>query len=107
MGSWRSSLQVFTKGKDSRQTFEPFRGHGVEPAIKQQLSQPEMAKTVLITGGAGFIASHCATELLSDGYSVGALDNLEPQNYGTMTEPPNKLNRRDKLLVSHYSSLVR
>src|SRR5438270_4690384 len=104
MGSWRSSLQVFTKGKDSRQTFEPFRGYGVEPAINQQLSQPEMAKTVLITGGAGFIASHCATALLSHRYRVRALDNLDPQIHGPKPEPPNYLDRRVELLVGDIRS---
>ena len=32
-----------------------------------------MSKTVLITGGAGFIGSHCATLFLERGYSVKAL----------------------------------
>jgi dTDP-L-rhamnose 4-epimerase len=34
---------------------------------------------VLITGGAGFIGSHVADELLAHGYRVRALDNLTPQ----------------------------
>jgi dTDP-L-rhamnose 4-epimerase len=34
---------------------------------------------VLITGGAGFIGSHVADELLRSGYSVRALDSLIPQ----------------------------
>jgi dTDP-L-rhamnose 4-epimerase len=36
-------------------------------------------KRVLITGGAGFIGSHLADELLGHGYSVRALDNLVDQ----------------------------
>src|SRR5829696_376929 len=36
-------------------------------------------ETVLITGGAGFIGSHLATELLEAGYRVRALDSLEEQ----------------------------
>jgi dTDP-L-rhamnose 4-epimerase len=36
-------------------------------------------ETVLITGGAGFIGSHLADELLAHGYGVRALDNLTPQ----------------------------
>jgi dTDP-L-rhamnose 4-epimerase len=36
-------------------------------------------RTALITGGAGFIGSHAARELLQHGYRVRALDNLEPQ----------------------------
>lgn len=37
---------------------------------------------VLITGGAGFIGSHLADELLQQGYSVRALDALNPQVHG-------------------------
>jgi len=36
-------------------------------------------ETVLITGGAGFIGSHLADELLAAGYRVRALDDLSPQ----------------------------
>lgn len=35
-----------------------------------------MAGCVLITGGAGFIGSHLADELLRHGYRVRALDSL-------------------------------
>ena len=35
--------------------------------------------SILITGGAGFIGSHLADELLARGYRVRALDNLTPQ----------------------------
>jgi dTDP-L-rhamnose 4-epimerase len=41
-----------------------------------------MAGTVLITGGAGFIGSHLADELLAAGYRVRALDNLTAQVHG-------------------------
>lgn len=33
-------------------------------------------KTVLVTGGAGYIGSHCVVELLDAGYEVIALDNF-------------------------------
>lgn len=39
-------------------------------------------KKVLITGGAGFIGSHLADELLGHGYDVRALDNLSEQVHG-------------------------
>ena len=39
-------------------------------------------KRVLITGGAGFVGSHLADELLAHGYSVRALDSLAPQVHG-------------------------
>ncbi len=32
--------------------------------------------SVLVTGGAGYIGSHCCVELLNDGYNVIAVDNL-------------------------------
>ena len=41
-----------------------------------------MSKSVLITGGAGFIGSHVADELLARGYRVRALDSLSTQVHG-------------------------
>jgi dTDP-L-rhamnose 4-epimerase len=41
-----------------------------------------MSGRVLITGGAGFIGSHLADELLEHGYQVRALDNLSEQVHG-------------------------
>lgn len=38
-----------------------------------------MSKTVLITGGAGFVGSHLADGLLDAGHSVRILDDLAPQ----------------------------
>ncbi len=38
-----------------------------------------MTGTILITGGAGFIGSHLADELLAHGWRVRALDDLTPQ----------------------------
>jgi dTDP-L-rhamnose 4-epimerase len=35
--------------------------------------------SVLVTGGAGYIGSHLVDRLVSDGYAVTVLDNLEPQ----------------------------
>ena len=39
-------------------------------------------KNVLITGGAGFMGSNLALELLTKGYVVTVLDNLSPQIHG-------------------------
>lgn len=47
-----------------------------------------MAKKVLITGGAGFIGSHLADELLQQGYQVRALDNLSEQVHGENSRRP-------------------
>ena len=48
---------------------------------------PRVGKAVLITGGAGFIGSHVADELLAHGYSVRALDDLTPQVHGDAGRP--------------------
>jgi dTDP-L-rhamnose 4-epimerase len=63
-----------------------------------------MAKTVLITGGAGFIASHCAKALLDHGYQVRAFDNLDPQIHGSDRRPPSYLDRRIELLIGDIRS---
>ncbi|HEY2321169.1 MAG TPA: NAD-dependent epimerase/dehydratase family protein [Solirubrobacteraceae bacterium] len=47
-----------------------------------------MTERVLITGGAGFIGSHLARRLLTEGYEVRALDNLTPQVHGGDGPPP-------------------
>jgi dTDP-L-rhamnose 4-epimerase len=46
-----------------------------------------VADRVLITGGAGFIGSHVADELLRAGYSVRALDVLVDQVHGDSQRP--------------------
>ena len=58
-----------------------------------------MQKKVLITGGAGFIGSHLADELLSNGYSVRALDNLSEQVHGPNAKRPDYLNEQVELQV--------
>ena len=51
-----------------------------------------MKGTVLITGGAGFIGSHVADELLNRGYQVRVLDSLIPQVHGDKARRPSYLN---------------
>jgi dTDP-L-rhamnose 4-epimerase len=46
-----------------------------------------MTTRILITGGAGFIGSHLADELLGAGYAVRALDSLDPQVHESRTRP--------------------
>ena len=55
-------------------------------------------KHVLITGGAGFIGSHVADELLRAGYTVRALDNLTPQVHPD-GQRPDYLDPRVELMV--------
>lgn len=58
-----------------------------------------MSKHILITGGAGFIGSHLARELLQSGYTVRALDNLAPQVHGAEPQRPAYLPEDVELIV--------
>ena len=58
-----------------------------------------MSKHILITGGAGFIGSHLARELLRHGYTVRALDNLSPQVHGPVGNRPPYLEPDVELMV--------
>jgi dTDP-L-rhamnose 4-epimerase len=57
-----------------------------------------MAGRVLITGGAGFIGSHLADELLEHGYEVRALDNLSDQVHGPGSGRPAYLHPEVELI---------
>lgn len=50
-------------------------------------------KKILITGGAGFIGSHLAQDLIENNYHVKVLDNLSPQVHGNISKPPAYLNK--------------
>jgi dTDP-L-rhamnose 4-epimerase len=54
---------------------------------------------VLITGGAGFIGSHLADELLAHGYHVRVLDSLDPQVHGESRRRPEYLAKEVELVV--------
>jgi dTDP-L-rhamnose 4-epimerase len=56
-------------------------------------------KDVLITGGAGFIGSHLADELLAHGYRVRVLDVLHPQVHGEGRLRPRYLDLDVELLA--------
>ena len=57
-----------------------------------------MGKHVLITGGAGFIGSHLADELLAHGYRVRAFDNLSEQVHGAGARRPDYLHPEVELV---------
>lgn len=52
-----------------------------------------MKGTVLITGGAGFIGSHVAADLLAAGYNVRILDSLVTQVHGESPQRPEYLDK--------------
>jgi dTDP-L-rhamnose 4-epimerase len=56
-------------------------------------------KTILITGGAGFVGSHLADHLLARGHVVRALDDLSPQVHGEGARRPHYLSRDVELQV--------
>jgi len=59
----------------------------------------DTSPTLLITGGAGFIGSHLASELLQHGYHVRILDNLTPQVHGSERLQPRHLDQRAEVFV--------
>ncbi len=58
-----------------------------------------MKGTVLITGGAGFIGSHVASELLRAGYHVRVLDSLVTQVHGETPKRPAYLDHGVEFLL--------
>lgn len=68
-----------------------------------------MNKKILITGGAGFIGSHLADELISNGYQVRILDSLSPQVHGLSARRPDYLHPEAELIVGDIrdSSIVK
>ena len=58
-----------------------------------------MKGTVLITGGAGFIGSHVATELLRQGYQLRVLDSLVTQVHGETPVRPEYLHPDAEMIL--------
>jgi dTDP-L-rhamnose 4-epimerase len=59
-----------------------------------------MREQVLITGGAGFIGSHLADELLKRGHRVRIIDSLVAQVHGRERRRPSYLDRGVELVVA-------
>jgi dTDP-L-rhamnose 4-epimerase len=99
-GITRTTRRFPHQGRDSPEAsrFSYLRRQGRSaraPEGKQRL----MGKHVLITGGAGFIGSHLADELLRHGYRVRALDDLSPQVHGPGRKRPDYLDSQVELIV--------
>lgn len=62
------------------------------------MSPALMSRRALITGGAGFIGSHVADELLSRGFAVRVLDALLPQLHGPERRRPAYLDTNIELV---------
>ena len=69
------------------------------PTRRPTCGQSPPGRRVLITGGAGFIGSHLADDLLSRGRTVRALDSLVPQVHGESRDRPDYLDPRVDLHV--------
>jgi len=67
--------------------------------ITIETKEQNTMKKILITGGAGFIGSHLADELLGAGYEVRVLDSLSSQVHGPRGEPPDYLDPNAELIV--------
>jgi dTDP-L-rhamnose 4-epimerase len=66
-----------------------------------------MDTQVLVTGGAGFIGSHLATELIQQGYRVRVLDALVPQVHGDDPTRPSYLHPDAELLRGDVNDAAR
>ena len=58
-----------------------------------------MNRSVLITGGAGFIGTRLARQLLRNGHAVTLLDNFSPQIHGDFAQIPADLTPHVRLVV--------
>lgn len=62
----------------------PLKGLGFFPP------QRTMAEKILVTGGAGYIGSHCVLELLQAGYVPVVIDNFHNAIRGTASPIPGR-----------------
>lgn len=85
----------------TRASYLPFDEADTKRAlpIRAHRTHNTMASRILITGGAGFVRSHLADELLEHGYAVRVLDNLDPQVHGPGQRRPAYLAEDVELIV--------
>lgn len=65
-----------------------------------------MGQNLLITGGAGFIGSHVAEEMIRHGHRVRALDSLSAQVHGPGQKRPVYLNREVELIIGDVRDIA-
>jgi len=88
------------KKRPCRQRIKEANIHGPEGLrILGNNSTNMGSNRILITGGAGFVGSHLADELLAHGHRVRALDNLSPQVHGENAGRPDYLAPEVELIV--------
>jgi dTDP-L-rhamnose 4-epimerase len=79
--------------------------------IAERRAQIVAAKKILITGGAGFVGSHTADQLVRLGHEVRIYDNLSPQVHGQ--DLPEYLSKEAEFIrgdmrdLSHLSRVIR
>jgi dTDP-L-rhamnose 4-epimerase len=86
--------------RDLRRISERIVSHQPDTCLLLRLRRipNSMLKKALITGGAGFVGSHLADELLEHGYIVRALDNLSEQVHGPGARRPEYLDPEVELI---------
>lgn len=65
-----------------------------------------MARTILVTGGAGYIGSHTCVELLNDGYNVVIVDDLSNSKFEAVKRIQKITNCDDNQLVFYEFNLL-
>lgn len=89
-GSSSGKRAIYSPENVANQIFE-----GEEEEGDKQTKMPEL--TILVTGGAGYVGSHTALELLNAGYKVICIDNLYNAFKSANDQLPESLRRVEKL----------
>ena len=55
---------------------------------------------ILVTGGCGYLGSHCAVELINSGFEVVVLDNLKNSNISTVDKIRSITNKKCEFIKS-------